>query len=272
MSSPRAMAVGQLPSNKLATAAWFLRRPYTYAHLAEMLRRSVSPSTRRHEATQDEALAWGGSFAQSDQELLQMLVGRGAYPSARVLHPEAFVEAQANVSRSDTTLGGPADLDLLYHLTVGLQARRVVETGVAYGWSSLAILLAQETIGAGTLASVDMPYPRLGGEAQVGCAVPHGLRASWRLIRRPDRTALPRALDDLCPLDLAHYDSDKTYAGQSWAFPQMWAALRPGGALIADDIDLQTAFRDFVVTTGAVPHVVRCGAKLCGVIVKPDAS
>jgi predicted O-methyltransferase YrrM len=237
-----------------------------------MIRRSVSRSTRSLETTRDEALAWGKSVAQSDQEVLRRLLGSGAYPPARVLHPEAFAEAQANVNRSDIILGEASDLDLLYHLTVGLRARRVVETGVAYGWSSLAILLAQKAIGGGTLVSVDMPYPRLGSEGQVGCAVPDRLRASWRLIRRPDRTALPRALDDLCALDLAHYDSDKTYAGQSWAFPRMWAALRPGGALIADDIDMQAAFRDFVVSTGAVPHVVRCGDKLCGVIVKPGPS
>jgi hypothetical protein len=115
----------------------------------------------------------------------------------------------------------------------------------------------------------------VGNERYVGAAVPDSLRSSWTLIRQPDRPALPRALAELNEIDLAHYDSDKTYAGQSWAFPRMWAALRPGGILMVDDIHYQTAFRDFAATLDVQPIVVKSG-KLIGVLRKsaaePDAA
>jgi len=257
--------------NKLATAAWFVRRPSTYRHLAEMVRRSLSRSTRTLETTREEAAAWGEPLALSPQEALRRLLGPGSYPSPRQIYPTVFADADSRANASGMLLGGAANLDLLYHITRGLPAHRVVETGVAYGWSSLAILLAQEETRGGTLASTDMPYPRLGNEEQIGCVVPHRLRKHWTLIRQPDRPALPRVLARLGVIDLAHYDSDKTYAGQSWAFRRLWRNLRPGGLLIVDDIDCQTAFRDFASAMGLRPIVVDGVGKLIGVVRRPAA-
>lgn len=271
MTSVEDKRVGGLRPNKLATTLWFLRRPYTYPHLAEMVRRGLSPAGRRREDTSAEALAWGSDLAITPPEALQVLLGPGDYRSPRELHPEAFAAAQTKVEESEVLLGGAANLELLYHLVRGLGARRVVETGVAYGWSSLAILLAQEALGGGSLVSTDMPYPRLDGEEEVGVVVPELLRGSWRLIRRPDRSGLPRALAQIGEIDLAHYDSDKTYAGQSWAFGRLWTGLRPGGVLIVDDINYQTAFRDFSAAVGIEPIVVDGQGKLIGVLRKPTA-
>lgn len=263
------MTTGSAPvPNKVATALWFLRRPYTYLHLAAILRRSVSRSSRAHERSAPDALAWGEPLAQAPQIALQLLLGPGDYPSPRALYPSEFREAEAEAHRSPLVLGGAANLELLYHLTLGLKARRVIETGVAYGWSTLAILLAQETIGGGELVSTDMPYPRMGNEDLVGCVVPDRLRRSWRLLRQPDRPALARAIRQFGSIDLAHYDSDKTYDGQSWAFRRIWPSLRPGGAMVADDIDQQTAFRDFAHAVGVRPVVVEGGGKLIGVLCK----
>jgi predicted O-methyltransferase YrrM len=256
--------------NRAATGAWFLRRPYTYRHLVELARRSLSPSARRLEASGAEAVAWGESLAQSPQDALEQLLGRGSYPSPRELHPDVFADAEARESRTGMDeLSGPANLELPYHVARGLPARRAIETGVSYGWSSLAILLAQESVGGGTLISTDMPYPRVGNEPLVGSAVPDRLRTSWTLIRRPDRPALPRALAEIDEIDLAHYDSDKSYAGQSWAFGEIWGALRPGGILIADDIHCQTAFRDFTSNIGVKPIIVQGDDKLIGVVRRP---
>lgn len=256
--------------NKLATGLWFLKRPATYGHLGAMLRRTALGSERVRGHGSREALAWGEPLARSPQAVLTALFGEGAYPSPRDTYPDVFAQADFTVEQSGSALGGAANLQLLYHLTHGLQARRVVETGVAYGWSSLAILLAQQAVGAGELVSTDMPYPRMGRDDLVGCVVPERMRASWTLLRQPDRPGLTRAIRRLGVIDLAHYDSDKTYDGQSWAFPHLWKALRAGGALVVDDIDQQTAFRDFAVTLGVRPFVVDGQGKLIGVLVKAD--
>nr|MBA2347914.1 class I SAM-dependent methyltransferase [Solirubrobacterales bacterium] len=88
------------------------------------------------------------------------LLGPGDYPDIDQLHPRDVDAAARRVHTSGFTLGGPGNTRLLYHLVRGLDARGVIETGVAYGWSSLAILLAQRDLGGGALTSTDMPYPR----------------------------------------------------------------------------------------------------------------
>ena len=141
------LEIGQPPPNKLKTAAWFLLRPYTYLHMAEMLRRLASRSLRRLEASGPEAREWGEALAMSPLQALEAVLGHSEYPAATSLHAEVFRRAEAHARGSGVGMGGAANLDLLYHLVRGLEARCVLETGVAYGWSSLSILLAQAGLG-----------------------------------------------------------------------------------------------------------------------------
>ena len=57
-------------------------------------------------------------------------------------------------------MGGASHIHLLYDCVRLSKAKKVIETGVAYGWSSLAILKALSLTKNGKLFSVDMPYPR----------------------------------------------------------------------------------------------------------------
>ena len=126
-----------------------------------------------------------------------------------------------------------------------VDARRVIETGVAYGWSSLALLLSMSGKPDAVLVSTDMPYVLRGGDAYVGCVVPESLRSGWVLLRYPDREGLPKALKRVPEIDLSHYDSHKDYEARMWAYPILWDALRPGGIFISDDIGDDNGFRDF---------------------------
>ncbi len=62
--------------------------------------------------------------------------------------------------KSQVSMGGPGDLQLLHAAVYLSGAKRIIETGVAYGWSSLAILSAIEKRPEAKLVSVDMPYPK----------------------------------------------------------------------------------------------------------------
>ena len=97
--------------------------------------------------------------------------------------------------------------------------------------------------------------------------VPPQLKRLWTLHRMADREGLPRALVD-GPFDLCHYDSDKSVEGRLWAYPRMWAALRPGGFLISDDIGDNHAWRTFCAEIGREAVVVHSGSKHVGVLVK----
>nr|MBA3327556.1 class I SAM-dependent methyltransferase [Solirubrobacterales bacterium] len=99
--------------------------------------------------------------------------------------------------------------------------------------------------------------------------IPYELRGAWTLIRRPDRPGLVDAIRSTPTLDLVRYDSDKSYAGQSWAFELIWAALRPGGVLVADDIGYQAAFRDFASRLHLDPLLVCGDGKLIGLARRP---
>lgn len=99
--------------------------------------------------------------------------------------PEAIenAERQREVWCQDSMAGG-GSIDLLYSLCESVQAKAVVETGVAYGYSSLAVLLFISKRD-GQLVSVDMPYPGR-SPSYVGCVVSENLRPYWKLFRYPD--------------------------------------------------------------------------------------
>ena len=169
-------------------------------------------------------------------------------------------------------MGGGAELDLLYSLVQATEARRIVETGVALGWSSLAILSAIAQRRGAKLVSVDLPYLSQNTDHLVGLAVPVELRKSWTLIRSADREGLPKALALASPVDFAHYDSDKSYEGRLWSYDKLWPALRPGGVLMSDDISDNLAFIDFCASVRRTPVLVqsRQEYKFVGLVKKPS--
>lgn len=255
---------------KLKTALWFLRNPPFWAQAIELVRRKLTDADR-HEALRPEATQWAAERAVSAREALERAgiyqPSSGPFP----LLPEALVdEATRRANSAQVAMGGPGDLGLLYAAVTLTKPRAVIETGVAYGWSSLAILAAMET--GGRLISVDMPYAKMNNEPWVGIAVPDALKANWTLIREPDRNGLEKAIRAAGgAIDLCHYDSDKSYPGRQYAYPRLWKALRPGGLFISDDIQDNFAFRDFCAENGLDFQVTESAGKFVGLVRKPPA-
>jgi len=237
---------------------WFVGRPNLYPEMVRRLGSSLvherTPRSRR-EAQKKLSAAWCVSIATRREDVLRAIGFQGSFTTAAELHPEIWRRAEAASSACSVTMGGPGDVDLLYHLCLHLQAERVVETGVAYGWSSLAILLALEHQHKGSLASSDMPYALRKNDRFVGCVVPAELRGRWKLHRLPDRDVLPGLLRQWPVIDLAHYDSDKAERGRWYGYTRLWEALRPGGFLVSDDIQDNLAFKDFAEHAGSTPWV-----------------
>ena len=181
---------------------------------------------------------------------------------------ETFDQATRTARDCPIKMGGAGNLKLLYSLAEGLEAKRVVETGVAYGWSSLAILLSLQRRN-GRLCSVDLPYFKLRSDKWVGCVVPQDLRSHWRLYCCADQEGLPRAIAAVGLIDLAHYDSDKSYDGRLRGYKLMWENLRSGGILLSDDIGDNAGFQDFSKSIGLLPIVVADNGKYQGILQKP---
>lgn len=259
--------------HEIRVGLWFLRRPKLHPVLLRKVKKRIVGTA--HPDTRAEAEKWCEERAVGTQEALEQLTGTAPEQSVREYFEEEFREAQRRVNMSSEALGGPGNVDILYRIAEYLEARKVVETGVAYGWSALSLLLSLQHRSDAMLISTDMPQILSTDDNTIGCAVPDNLRSKWKIIRRADREALPMALAELGTIDLCHYDSDKTHEGRLWAYPRLWEALRPGGIFISDDIGDNVAFRNFAQEVDVTPLVINTvtprNEQYVGVLQKPDS-
>jgi hypothetical protein len=142
-------------------------------------------------------------------------------------------------------------------LTHHLQPANVVETGVARGITSRFVLEALARNGAGHLSSVDLPpLVERSVHEQVGAAVPETLRGQWTYVHGSSRRRLPHLLSRLGEIDLFIHDSRHSERNLLFELEHAWRALRPGGVVVADDIDLNCGFHSFRARHSQHPSLV----------------
>lgn len=243
---------------------WFSQRPSLYPEFVRRLYKAtvlqplgLSTITKKHEARE-----WCEQQAVDTEEAIYQITGSASFIPVQQKFRTVFEEAQKKADSCPVEMGGDANVDLLYWLSDHLKVQKVLETGVAYGWSSLALLLALISIhDESLLISTDMPYPGQRNDNYVGLVVPDTLKLHWQIIKQADREAIPQALKKLDIIDLCHYDSDKSYEGRMWAYPRLWNHLKSGGYFISDDIHDNYAFRDFCDSINEKPVIVRSYCK-----------
>lgn len=158
-----------------------------------------------------------------------------------------------------------------YAITRALRPTVILETGVCYGVTSAHFLCAMQVNQHGHLHSIDLPPLGKNGDAFVGSLVPLELLNRWTLHRGSTRRLLPPLVATLGHADLFLHDSQHTFANMRSEFLTVWPALRPGGALIADDVEGNAAFQELARRTDtALALVFREASKgsLFGVAVK----
>ena len=152
-------------------------------------------------------------------------------------------ESYAGFNDGDTAL-----VRAIWCLVKHLKPLHVVETGVAHGFTSRFILQGLAQNGFGDLSSIDRPPLDSEMRARIGIAVPTELRSRWRLIAGSSRRSLPGLLTQLGTVDLFVHDSLHTERNVRFELDRVWAALRPGGAMVIDDIDSNAGFTSFCRT------------------------
>ena len=223
---------------------WFILRPKYYRHLAFLIKLKFIPKNNFKEIDLSST-GWCEKKAISSQEAIFHITGRYPAYSVKNLYKGVFRIASKKVASSPVRFGGGADLDILHYLAEHFKVTNVIETGVAYGWSSLALLLSMQKRPGSKLVSTDFPYQQFGSEKHIGSVVPNYLRHLWQLILLSDRQSIPILLGKFSSIDMCHYDSDKSYTGRIWAYQRIWSLLKKGGIFISDDISDNFAFRDF---------------------------
>ena len=252
--------------NDIRTFFWFLfRGPNFYPSLFEYIFRLFKKNldTEYHA---DLERAWCQKKSISIEGLFQNL-GLN-YQNLIALDDEYVDKVQKKIDDSNADFGGMGHINLLYNLCESISAKNCIETGVAYGWSSQSILTSISNRN-GKLISVDMPMIGQKDYHLIGCAVSNDFKDKWKLFREPDKNGLIKAIksfDD--PIDLIHYDSDKSYYGRTWSQPIIYNSIRKDGLFISDDIDDNGAFREFVLQNNLKFFVIEFEGRYVGIIKK----
>ena len=70
--------------------------------------------------------------------------------------------------------------------------------------------------------------------------VENPLKSRWTLMTEGDRRCLPAIVSEAAPIDLLHYDSDKSREGRSFAWSVVAPHLSPDALVLFDDIQVDT--------------------------------
>lgn len=248
----------------LRTLFGYLARPQLYPELVRKIYKNIFD---RGSAVQGkkESEIWCAERAISQHDAIYRITKNeySLYKDfAGPMEESKKIEAACPVK-----MGGAGALDLIYALCEYTQAKNVIETGVAYGWSSLAALLSLQKRG-GNLYSSDMPYLDRNNDKFVGCVVPDNLRNYWKLFRQADKESLPKIFKEQQTFEVAHYDSDKSYKGRMWAYPLLWERIEKNGFFISDDIGDNSAFMDWVNQNHLQTIIVEFEGKYVGIVKK----
>jgi predicted O-methyltransferase YrrM len=251
---------------KIKTVSWFLKNPKYIPQIFQILKRTRN---KQFENSGPEAKEWCRKNCISVKAALEKLVNTSELTNLENLFPEELRKAKLVAENCPVKMGGEGAINFIYDLVENSKARHFLETGVAYGWSSLSILLAIKYRRDAVLISNDMPYINMGNDDYIGCIIPESLRTKWQLQRLPDIKGIPLALKKFnYSIDFCHYDSDKSYTARMWASSLIWSALTQGGFFVVDDINDNLAFKHFCETVQRKPVIIEHQNKYVGVVVK----
>ena len=143
-----------------------------------------------------------------------------------------------------------ADADALRDLLIAHHVESVIEVGLAYGSSALAIGEALCSSGATTVSHIIIDpfqttsYDNVGWDAMIAA----GLADHTTLIAEPSSVALPRLITDEVRVDAAFVDGSHRFHEVFVDLYFLRKLVRPGGLIILDDAEwpsVATALRYF---------------------------
>lgn len=191
----------------------------------------------------------GGAIPWRDLRRTLDLDGLRPPPEFRREIDERLADIAADPAFTVRHNADPALAACCYALCRRFRPGLVIETGVAFGVTSAYLLQALEENGEGELHSIDFPPYGPGAAAAVGSAIPDRLRGRWTLHRGRGRAVLPGLLRRLeaggRSVGLFVHDSLHTAYNIRRELDLVAPRLAPGAAVVADDIEANTAFQRF---------------------------
>jgi len=159
-----------------------------------------------------------------------------------------------------------SDCDVLRDLLLAEKPGTVIEIGLAYGSSALAIAEALVAAGPGEARHVIIDayqdqFHGCGWAAITGA----GLAGRCRLVQERSQIALPRLLGDGFVADAAFVDGSHIFHNVFADLFFLRELVRPGGLMVLDDchhLSVATAVRYFEVNTGWEPEPMAAPTRL----------
>lgn len=251
---------------KIKTIGWFISNPKYISQVFQVLK---IRKNKELETSSEASLIWCKENVISQIDALQKLGVEKDIKPLSDLFPKEITQAKITAEKCPVKMGGEGATSFLYTLIKAKKPTKIIETGVAYGWSTLAILLAIKDRKEAHLISNDMPYIKMNNDDYVGCVVPENLKDQWELQREADVKGIPIALKHFNnKIDVCHYDSDKSYTGRMWASPLLWNALEKNGLFISDDINDNLGFKHFCNSINRTPIIIEHLGKYVGILIK----
>ncbi|WP_440633377.1 class I SAM-dependent methyltransferase [Candidatus Pelagibacter sp. HIMB1485] len=240
----------------------FFKKNYYLVILKKLLKRF-------EKNTSVEAKRWAVENKNQSIEDFFCSVDSKLYEQVKIEIKSIQEFAENKISKLNMSFGGGGNYILLYFLIRKFNLINIVETGVAAGWTSLAILKAIKKNGKGFLYSSDFPYFRLENpEKYIGyLAKNDNNENNWFLDIRGDDVALPEIVKRLDNnIDLFHYDSDKSYSGRVNALKILNSKINSNTIIIFDDIQNNLHFKDYVEKNKKKFRVFEFEGKFLGIV------
>lgn len=255
------------PTNWVNITKFLFRNPGRLGVLAGKVAARVVDGTK-NKAT-SASIEWIERHSQ-DAAAIALGIAPELWKEAEDFAAATKERGMAIVDKLPFTIGGGGDYRFLYWLVRLYEPRTVVETGVAAGWTSQAILSALHKNGRGELHSSDFPYFRVSNpEKYIGCIVDSELKQRWHLHLDGDAKSLPKIIETVPDIDIFHYDSDKSYSGRATAISLIRPFLRAGGLIVMDDIVDNSWFQDYVEDEKLPFTIIGKRVGVIGTIAKP---
>ena len=161
---------------------------------------------------------------------------------------------------------GRSDSDVLRDLVLAERARTVIEIGLAYGGSALAIAeaLVGNGAGQGRHLIIDAHQNRFYGSGW-SAIVEAGITGLCSLFEERSQIVLPRLLNDGFLADAAFVDGSHIFHNVFVDLFYLRELVRPGGLVILDDCSypsVATAVRYFQVNVGWEPEPMPAPTRL----------
>tara|TARA_B110000014_G_scaffold71871_1_gene49039 strand:- start:1552 stop:2352 length:801 start_codon:yes stop_codon:yes gene_type:complete len=133
----------------------------------------------------------------------------------------------------------------LYILCRILKPKNIIETGVAYGVSSIYILKALEKNQLGTLHSIDSVFRPWQNKEMIGAIIPNDLKSRWNFVLGKTSEKLEQVFNKVDNVDIFIHDSLHTYKNMIFEFQCAEKNLKKGGIILSDDVLGNDSFFDF---------------------------